>query len=170
MGFLTNPFFKKVYDVIGNLIPIQGGQTISDNLYMGYKHIHNPALCYPTLAPGRQVNTGAGNWELGEFAELIPANIITDAYDVHWVNFESSSATGVYELHLFAGVPESEVLIATIRTSRDTNQSGTTNVPVQIPPLHANTRLSAKVAGSSGNRNVVVSVFYHTYGEYSFHY
>jgi len=50
-----------------------------------------------------------------------------------------------------------------IRTSRDTNQSGITNVPVQIPPQSPNARLSAKLASNGINRNVTLSVYYHNY-------
>jgi len=49
---------------------------------------------------------------LGDFTEIIPANTINHAYDIHYVNFEASSTTGIYELHLFYGIVGQEILIA----------------------------------------------------------
>lgn len=132
-----------------------------------YQHVHQPALCYPTLAAGVQVVTGAGAWELGAITQVIPANAIDHAYDIHWVNFEGASANGSYELHLFKGAPGQEELIAKIRTTRDSNQSGAPNVPVQVPVLPSNTRITARVASNAGGRNVTVSMFYHSYINYS---
>ena len=57
-----------------------------------------------------------------------------------------------------------EVEIGRVRSSRESAQSGITNVPVQIPPLAANTRISAKLASKSGGGDTVtVSVYYHLY-------
>ena len=140
-----------------------GHRTLLGYSNTSYQHVHQPALCYPSLANGIQINTGSGAWALGAFTQLIPTNEINHAFDIHWVNFESASNTGVYELHLYSGELGEEIEIARIRTVRDGAQTGIVNVPVQIPVQHANTRISAKVAGNAGNRNVTVSVFYHGY-------
>jgi hypothetical protein len=56
------------------------------------------------------------------------------------------------------------VEIGRIRTHKNSVQAGAINVPIQIPPQLANTRISAKVASSSGGAdNVTISVFYHIY-------
>lgn len=130
---------------------------------VSYQHIHQPALCYPSLADGIQVNTSATTWVLGAFTELIPANAINHAFDIHYITFEGASATGVYEMHLYAGEVGEEVEIARIRTVREGAQSGTADVPIQIPVQAANKRISAKLASNGANRNVTVSVFYHGY-------
>lgn len=129
-----------------------------------YQHIHNQSYCYPTLADGVVVPGGAGAWQLGNFVEIIPASTITSEFDIHWINFENASATDVYEFVLYKGALGAEVEIGRIRTSRDTAQSGTAKVPIQIPAQTANTRISAKVASKSGGGDTVtVSVYYHIY-------
>jgi hypothetical protein len=106
---------------------------------VSYQHIHQPALCYPTLANGIQVNTGSEGWQLGNFTEIVPANTINSSFDIHFLNFESAS-------------------------TREANPSVIiSNVPVQVPVIYANSRISARLASNSGNRSVTLSVYYHTY-------
>ena len=165
MGFL-NPInnTNEINEKIGNSTDIwNGNSTVLGYANVSYKHVHNPAICYPTLADGITINTSSTAWTLGDFTEIIPANTINVEFDMHFINFEDSSTTGVYELHLFSGEVGEEVLIATIRTSRDANQSGITSVPVQVPVQHANARISGRLASDGGNRNVTLSVYYHTY-------
>jgi hypothetical protein len=128
-----------------------------------YQHIHSPAKCYPTLANGVTVTGAAGAWALGNFAEIIPAGTITTEFDIHWVNFEAVSANDVYEFVLYAGGAGAETEIGRVRTYKTSTAAGSISVAIQIPPQPANTRISAKVASSSGNDNVTVSLFYHEY-------
>ena len=142
----------------------------ADKTILGYAntadhHIHSSSLCYPTLTNGIQVNTGSAGWVLGNFTEIIPAGFISSAYDLHWVNFETASASGTYEIHLFSGAPGEEVLIAMARTVRDNNQYGISSVPIQMAIQPPGTRISSRIASSSGNRNITLSVYYHKYGE-----
>lgn len=130
-----------------------------------YQHAHSRAMCYPTLSEGIQVNSGSTSWSLGDYTEIIPSGAILNAFDVHWINFETASASGIYEIHLFAGEPGQESLVAQTRTVRDNNQYGISSVPVQMPIQPPNTRISVRIASSSGNRNVTLSVYYHMYGE-----
>jgi hypothetical protein len=147
----------------GNSNNTAADKTLLGYLNSLYQHVHNPAKCYPTLQNGVTVNGGAGAWALGNFVEIVPASTITTMYDIHYVNFESASATDTYEFVLYSGLAGAEVEIGRIRTKKEATQSGTTSVPIQIPALMANTRISAKLASSSGGDNVTVSVFYHTY-------
>ena len=142
--------------------------TAQDETLLGYnstmyKHIHNPAKCYPSLANGILVTGGVGVWTLGSFVELIPTNAITASFDIHWINFESASATDTYELVLYGGLSGNEIEIGRIRTYRNSPVSGANNVPVQIPAQVPNTRISAKLASATGGDNVTVSMFYHIY-------
>ena len=145
-----------------DLFPLN--ETVLGHQNALYKHIHNPALCYPTLSDGVTVaSDDTTAWELGVLTEIIPEDTITEAYDIHYINFENASNVGTYELHLFKVVEGTETLIAKIRTSRDSNQSGTSNVPVQVPIIEANAGLSARLASNVADRNVTLSVYYHTY-------
>jgi hypothetical protein len=128
-------------------------------------HTHSQSLCYPTLSDGVQINSGSTAWELGPITEVIPAGYIPGAYDLHWVNFETASGNGVYELQLFTGAPGEETLVAQVRTVRDNTQYGISSVPVQMPIQPPGTRLSARLAANNNNRNVTLSVYYHKYGE-----
>lgn len=129
-----------------------------------YKHVHQQARVYPSLADGIIVTGGAGAWQLGNFVEIIPASTITSSFDIHYINFEGASATDIYELVLYKGTVGNEIEIGRIRTDRESATSGVTNVPVQIPAQDANTRISAKVASKSGGADTVtISVYYHLY-------
>jgi len=130
-----------------------------------YQHTHSQARCYPTLTDGIQLSTGNTSWALGDYTEIIPTGVIPNAYDIHWINFETASSSGIYEIHLFAGDPGQETLLAQVRTTRDNNQYGISSVPIQMPIQPPNARLSARIASSSANRNITLSVYYHMYGE-----
>ena len=130
-----------------------------------FQHTHSAAMCYPTLTAGIQVNSGSTSWILGDYTEIIPAGVIPYAFDIHWLNFETASASGIYEIHLFAGEEGQETLVAQTRTTRDNNQYGISSVPIQMPIQPPNTRLTVRLASSSGNRNITLSVYYHMYGE-----
>lgn len=149
---------------LGVVTDIATNQTLLGYQNSLYQHVHNQSRVYPTLANGVVVTGGAGVWQLGAFVEIIPANAIASAFDIHWINFEDASATDVYEFVLYKGLGGSEVEIGRIRTIRDAAQSGTAKVPIQIPAQNANTRISAKVASKSGGGDTVtVSVYYHIY-------
>lgn len=157
-------FIKAILAKLGNVTDIWvSHKTVLGYTNVSYQHVHNPAYCYPTLANGVQVNTDANVWVLGNYTELIPTNTITKNFDIHWIQFENASANGVYELHLFRGEIGQEVFIGQVRTTRDSNQSGTSSVPIQVPVIPANSRISARVASNGGNRNVTLSVYYHDY-------
>lgn len=127
-------------------------------------HIHDGARCYPTLASGKVVTGSASSWGLGAFVEIVPVNTITDAFDIHYIVFEAVSATDVYELVLYSGLAGAEVEIGRVRTARESATSGAADVPFMCYVQAPNTRISAKVASSSGGSDTVtISIFYHTY-------
>lgn len=130
---------------------------------VAYQHIHQPAKCFPSLANGVTVNGGASAWELGNFTEIVPADVIASAFDIHFIVFENASASDVYEIVLYSGAAASEIEIGRVRTRQANVVSGAANVPIQVPPQAANSRISAKVASSSGGDNVTISLFYHLY-------
>lgn len=140
-----------------------GNSTVFAFGNAGYQHIHQPAKVYPSLANGVTVTGGVGAWALGNFVEIIPANTITTAFDIHWINFESVSANDIYELVLYSGLEGAEVEIARVRTYKSATMTGANNVPIQIPVQYPNSRISAKLASSSGGDNVTISLFYHQY-------
>lgn len=164
MGFLFDPLIKIISDKLGLNTNFWGQEnTVLGYTNAAYQHIHRPAKCYPTLANGITINGGASAWQLGSFVEIIPANTITSAYDIHWVCVESVSATDTYELVLYSGSVGNEIEIGRVRTARESATAGATDVPIQIPPQSANTRISAKLASQSGGDNMIISIYYHQY-------
>lgn len=133
-----------------------------DKLHNTCDHLHSSAKIYPTLAAGVTVTGAVGAWTLGSYAEIVPASTITDAFDVHWIVVESVSASGIYELVLYAATTE----IGRVRFSVvDTAQGSTISpIPFICPIQAANTQIQAKVASSSGGSDTIdISIFYHTY-------
>lgn len=162
MPFLNDPNLVSTNNNVGSNLDNASNKTVlgygnSQNL-----HTHSSAKCYPTLANGVAVSGATQAWTLGNFTEIVPANTIAAPFDIHYINFEAASANDVYELVLYKGASGSEVEIGRIRTYRTTGTSAIAE-PFQMPVQAANTRISAKVASASGNKNVTISVFYHTY-------
>jgi len=151
---------KELLELVGDVTDAPFIESIFGNLNALYKHIHSPASVYPTLADGIAVAGGAGAWQLGSVVELIPANAITVPFDIHFLNVESASATDIYEIVLYNESGE----IGRVRTTKQTNQSGANNVPIQIPPQPQNQQIRVAIATKTGGGDTMsLSVFYHTY-------
>lgn len=145
-------------DIIGDAGDVAG------SLHILEEHIHTPAHQYPSLADGVTVTatSGAGTWTLGTKVEIVPADTITDAFDIHFISIEDISANGQFEMHLFEG--PSDNFIGSIRFVRNTLQNATINVPIQTPIVAANQRIRAALASSDdGGQTVDISLFYHEY-------
>jgi len=151
---------KFIQELIGEYSDVPFDETLFGNLNALYKHIHSPAKVYPTLADGVQVTGGAGAWQVGSVIELIPAGAIAVRFDIHYLNIEVASATDVYEIILYNESGE----IGRVRTTKQTNQSGANNVPIQIPPQDASEQIRIAIASKTGGGDsLTLSVFYHTY-------
>lgn len=151
---------KETLELIGEVADVPFEDSIFGNLNALYRHIHSPANVYPTLADGKTVTGAAGAWTLGTVVELIPAGAIAVAFDIHYLNIEVASATDVYEIVLYNESGE----IGRVRTTKQTNQSGANNVPIQIPPQAAGEQIRIAVASKTGGGDsLTLSVFYHTY-------
>jgi hypothetical protein len=114
---------------------------------------------YPTLAAGKTI-VGSTAWVLGAFVEVIPVNTITSIFTITHVNIGVVSATDTYELVLYSGLAGNEIEIARTRLWRSNNATNGAVVPIQTKPIAANSRISAKVASATNNRNLVISLAY----------
>ena len=148
-------------DVIGNKSDSHSGTSLMALAHTGEEHAHAVSKVYPTLAAGVQVDTDASAWTLGAFTEIVPANTITDDFDIHAIDVEDISANGTFELVLYYGASDTEA--GRIRFVRTTVQSATLNTVIQTPIIPANSRIRAKVASAAGGQNVTISLRYHTY-------
>jgi len=129
-----------------------------------YYHVHAPAKVYPTLDDAVVVTAAAAAWTLGSITEIIPADTITNAFDIHWIVLTDISDVDQYELVLYSGLAESEEEIGRIAFSRNTNFVQEGNLPIQVPVQLSNTRISAALAcKSTSDHTSSVKVYYHIY-------
>ena len=140
---------------------IAGRKSTFDYVHIMEEHLHPVSKCYPTLAAGVSITSGA-IWTLGAFTELIPINTITEVFDIHWLIVESVTDDETYEL-VFYNV---ETEISRVRWSSDLAAGGRI-LSVPIPTLmalqNANSQIQCKLASSGAAETTVISVLYHTY-------
>lgn len=161
----SDPSDQSMIDAkLGVVTDFAAHQTLLGYQNSLYQHVHQQARCYPSLADGIVVTGGVPAWTLGNFAEIIPANTITSAFDIHFIVVENVSAQDIYEMVLYTGTVGNEVEIGRVRIDRESATSGAQNVPIQIPAQSANSRISAKLASKSGGDSATISVYYHWYG------
>lgn len=121
-------------------------------------HTHGEQKVYPVLADPVTVTASAAGWTLGNFTEIIPADVITNPYHIHFVVLSSISANDEYELYLYAGT----TLISTIAFVKSAAGEPNDAVPFSSPHVVANGQVQAKLACKSANaRTVDIKVFYH---------
>jgi hypothetical protein len=128
-------------------------------------HIHSQQKTIPTLADSIILTGGVAAWTLGSKTQVVATNHITKEFDIHYIGLGTvSEASTVYEIQFFAGEVGQEVLIGTIRAFRQSNQAGTSPIPMMTPKLPAGTRISAACAtGNGGSDTIAIAIFYHEY-------
>jgi hypothetical protein len=152
-------------DVIGNKTDDEIGDSIYSKLYIIGKHLHSKSKVYPTLASAKTINkVNTTSWGLdASTVEIIPANTITEIFDIHYINIGSISANDEYEILLFEGTVGNEVEIARGSFDRTVTVSEG-SLPIQTDLIPANTRISAKLTSLGANaRNISVKLHYHEY-------
>ena len=144
----------------GKVADSHSADTVMGRLKQLIEHVHKPSNVYPTLAAGVTIAGGAGAWALGNFVEVVPANTITEDFDIHYVHLEAASANDTYELVLYYGATDIEC--ARCRALNGTTLDAST-IPVMTPLIPANSQIRAKLASASGGDNVTIALQYHTY-------
>ena len=140
-------------------------ESILAYLQTRYYHVHGASFLYPDKAIPVSLTANAAAWnEIGTIYEVIPANTITKAFDLHWASITSISATLDGVIDIFKGASGSEVKIASVDVSRTSNHSREAAMPVQVPQQSANSRISCRFTSSTTNANTVSVKFYgHVY-------
>ena len=146
-------------------VPFVVGQTALAFLHTGYYHVHGASFIYPDKAAPVTLASAIAAWaETGDIIEVIPANAITKASDLHWASISDISAVLDGVIDIFAGPALSEVKIGAVDVVRTANFSRENAMPVQVPQQPANTRISCRFTDSTGSSRTVRIKFYgHVY-------
>jgi len=158
-------------DVIGNKTDLEFSDwqmtpSIMWHLVASYYHAHGSSFVYPEWAAPITLtdNDWWWAWSHWTIVEIIPADTITTAFDIHWIDISNISAVDNYELKLYKWASGSEIEIWAISFSRSSNFSQEGNKRIQVPPIPANTRISASLASwDSDGSTCDMKVEWHPY-------
>ena len=155
-----------INDVIGNKADTHDGDSIYAILHMLSEHTQKASSVWPTGAAGKLVATAFNSaWTLGAFTEIAAANAITSAFDIHFLNLETVSGAGVFELVLYA--VEAEIARFRFAILGTPNNLKLNSMPIQTVIVPANTQIQAKLMCSNSTADpgdtVTISFAYHTY-------
>jgi len=116
--------------IIGSLLDyvavpfVFGTNTILAFLQTGYFHIHGASFSYPKYVLPILLTSNAAAWNTtGTIVEVIPANTITKAFDLHWISIADISAALYGIIDIYSGGSGSEVLIGSVDVNRTANFS-----------------------------------------------
>jgi len=128
-------------------------------------HIHSVAMVYPDLDDSITVTAedDVTTWTLGPLVEIVPADTITEPFDIHFLFIASISNNSEYQLNLYQGAGDE--LIAEIPFTREGVQDGAVRpLVVMTPMIPAGARIRAALASAADNgETVTIKVGYHTY-------
>lgn len=129
------------------------------------EHIHGKPYVYPNLANSVQITCGtASAWDLGTIVEIIPANTITEDFDIHWVDISAISANDEFQLDLYTGAGGAEVWAGSCPFSRNSVQSQEGSQAHMSNLILKNTRISGAIACAGGTAKTAnIKLRYHVY-------
>lgn len=139
--------------------------TLLSDIEIIEEHLHPVETFVYPLTGIITIEKVATSWgAYGTKVELIPANAITNPFDLHFLNISSITANGSYHIGLFTGAPGAEVLAheyPVVRTSVQ-SQEGSRSILSKI--FAANTRISIALRGSPSNvQSIDIITSGHTY-------
>jgi hypothetical protein len=163
-------YIKDIITSIGNNTDLwgNGSNNILGYSNAAYKHIHNPSYVYPSDCSLKTGTTSATADTFGDFVELVPANDITVAFDIHWANITDISADGTFlvELHEVSNddLQVSEKYLGAFSVTRTGAFTRSFAKYTQISVVGANKRVGFRVKKSNaGAASVSFNVEYHDY-------
>ena len=143
-----------------------GTNTIMAHLNTNYYHVHGAAFIYPDKADPITVTSSAAAWsETGTIVEIIPADTITKAFDIHWCSIADISAVlyGMIDLYKDTGGVWEKIgpCCDVVRNSNFTRENW---ARVQIPQQEANTKIGARFSDSTSSQQTVkIKLIGHVY-------
>lgn len=153
-------------DVIGNKNDTHDGNSIRAISHILNEHAHSVTKVYPRLANPIQLQKDAGVWAAipTTKTEIVPAGIIGEDFDIHWIQVSTISANGNYVICLYSGGAGVEVLMGEMVVSRNAVQSQEGSALILTPIVPANTRISAGVSSSNNAQDTLdIKIMYHEY-------
>lgn len=140
--------------------------SVLDFLTTGYYHVHGASFLYPDKADPITLTSSAASWsETGTIVEVIPASGIVKDFDLHWCSVSDISAELYGVVDIFKGGAGSEEKVGSIEVVRSAALSREGAMPVQIPQIPANTRISCRFSDSTASSRTIKVKFYgHVYG------
>jgi len=144
---------------------VPDGESLMAFAATGYYHVHGASFVYPKYVLPIQLTSNAAAWNTtGAIFEIIPVNVITKNFDLHWASVSDISANLYGIIDIYSGLAGAEVLIGSVDVSRTDNFSQEGQKPVQIPQQPANTRISCKFSDSTSSAQTCRVKFYgHVY-------
>ncbi|GAG91975.1 unnamed protein product [marine sediment metagenome] len=154
---------RKLLTDVGNNDDDHDGLTLFGRNEQLIEHVHSAQKVYPTLADGVTLTTAAGDWALGTFVQIIPADTVTEEWDIHEILVEDvDTKDKTYELVLYYGADDTEC--GRTRFSSSTNKGGVPNGDMQTILMPANARIRGQLAiEDGGSKTAKISLRYHTY-------
>lgn len=146
-----------INQLIGNRNDGHDAQTLFATMHDVWEGGHHAQMIYPTMASAVTVATHANPWTLGNFVEIIPANVITGEFHIHHVSIVAPSANGEYELVLYNGTTE----ISRCSFSRTDKKDDVEGLGIVAEHTVANSQIQAKLASDSGGDSADVKLWYH---------
>jgi hypothetical protein len=134
-------------------------------LQTGYYHVHGASFIYPDKADPVTVQSSVASWSVtGTIVEIIPANTITKAFDLHWASVSDISNTLYGIIDVFSGAGGAEIKIGSVDVSRTSNFAQEGQKPIQIPQQSANTRISCRFSDSTSSAQTIkIKLYGHVY-------
>jgi hypothetical protein len=128
---------ETIRDLIGNKLDSSmintATATMLSYLKASYYHAHGENIVYPQDGTFfKTVTSDATAYTHGAKVEIIPANAVDKAFDLHWAEIEDVSDVGDYELKLWSGLANQEVEIGAYRFGRSTAQARDTSKAVLV--------------------------------------
>lgn len=162
-----------IVDVIGNKdgspVIINGDEpSLLRYAKAAYLHAHGAGIKYPKYSVSgayfKTVTSAAGAGVHGTKVEIIPANGVAVAFDLHWLELTGISAVGEYEVKLWKGLSGAEVEIGAYCYARSSNFAREGSKAILIKQQAANERISISIACSAtGGKTTRFAVEGHTY-------
>ena len=124
-------------------------------------HFRGKQLIYPDLGQGTKVDGGAGTYEPGNTAVIIPTDSIDTQFTLCCIMIHDASAADDYQIDLYCAELGADSLIGQYVAERG-NASGTISpFPIVSPVLPKNTKVSGRLASSSGGDYAYIKLGYH---------